>query len=148
MVKKVEAVIFDDRRSTMERVMAETGLSYGTAWRIIHEELHMNKVSACWVPLLLIPLQKQTRHNFSQQNLTLLEQNEDNFFACLVIMDECWVYLYNPETKEMSNEWKHPSSPPPKKVNVQKSAGKVMLLSAVTLLINKKNVINKYYGYV
>ncbi|KAJ7344747.1 hypothetical protein JRQ81_000697 [Phrynocephalus forsythii] len=112
MVKKVEAVILDNRRSTMERVMAETGLSYGTEWRIIHEELHMNKVSARWVPRLLIPLQKQTRHDFSQQNLTLLEQNEDNFFACLITMDECWVYLYDPETKEMSKAWKHPSSPP------------------------------------
>ena len=79
MVKKVEAVILDDRRSTMERVMAETGLSYGSAWRIIHEELHMNKVSARWVPRLLTPLQKQTRHDFSQQNLTLLERNEDDF---------------------------------------------------------------------
>lgn len=58
MVKKVEAVILDDRRSTMERVMAETGLSYGSAWRIINEELHMNKVSARWVPRLLTPLQK------------------------------------------------------------------------------------------
>lgn len=99
MVKKVEAVILDDRRSTMERVMAETGLSYGSAWRIIHEELHMNKVSARWVPRLLTPLQKQTRHDFSQQNLTLLERNEDDFFARLVTMDECWVYLYDPETK-------------------------------------------------
>ncbi|KAJ7341996.1 hypothetical protein JRQ81_008330 [Phrynocephalus forsythii] len=43
MVKKVEAIILDDRRLTMEREMAETGLSYGTVWRIIHEELHMNK---------------------------------------------------------------------------------------------------------
>ena len=111
MVKKVEAVILDDRRSTMERVMAETGLSYGSAWRIIHEELHMNKVSARWVPRLLTPLQKQTRHDFSQQNLTLLERNEDDFFARLVTMDEGWVYLYDPETKEMSKEWKHPSSP-------------------------------------
>ena len=63
MVTKVEAVILDDRRSTLERVMAETGLSYGSAWRIIHEELHMNKVSARWVPRLLTPLQKQTRHD-------------------------------------------------------------------------------------
>ncbi|KAJ7317457.1 hypothetical protein JRQ81_003619 [Phrynocephalus forsythii] len=43
MVKKVEAVILDNRRSTMERVMAETGLSYGTAW-IVHEKLHMIRV--------------------------------------------------------------------------------------------------------
>ncbi|KAJ7341856.1 hypothetical protein JRQ81_007474 [Phrynocephalus forsythii] len=66
MVKKAEAVILDDRRSTMERVMAETGLSYGTVWRIIHKELHMNKVSAHWVPHLLTPLQKQTHYDFSQ----------------------------------------------------------------------------------
>ncbi|KAJ7338369.1 hypothetical protein JRQ81_011528 [Phrynocephalus forsythii] len=43
MVKKVESVTLDDRRLTMERVMAKTGLSCGTAWRIIHEELHINK---------------------------------------------------------------------------------------------------------
>ncbi|KAJ7324457.1 hypothetical protein JRQ81_017477 [Phrynocephalus forsythii] len=93
MVNKVEAVILNDRRSTMERVMAETGLSYGTVWRIIHKELHMNKVSACWVPCLLTPLEKQTCHDFSQQNLTLLERNEDKFFARLITMDKCWVYL-------------------------------------------------------
>ncbi|KAJ7344583.1 hypothetical protein JRQ81_000533, partial [Phrynocephalus forsythii] len=87
-------------------------------------ELQMNKVSACWVPHLLIPLQKQTRHDIFQQNLTLLEQNEDFFFARLVTMDECWVYLYDLETKEMSKEWKHPSFPTPKKAKVQKSAGK------------------------
>ncbi|KAJ7316636.1 hypothetical protein JRQ81_002798 [Phrynocephalus forsythii] len=122
LVKKMEAVIFDNRRSTMERVMPETGLSYGTAWRIIHEEPHMNKVSARWVPRLLIPLQKQTRHDFSQQNLTLLERNEDNFFARLVTMDECWVYLYNPETKEMSKELKHP--PPPRRRRSRNLSGR------------------------
>ncbi|KAJ7316258.1 hypothetical protein JRQ81_002420, partial [Phrynocephalus forsythii] len=113
MVKKVEAVILDKRRSTMERVIVETGLSYGSVWRIIHEELHMIKVCAFWVPCSLTALQKQTRHDFSQQNLTLLElqKNEDNFFARFITMDECWVYLYNPESKEMSKEWKHPSPP-------------------------------------
>jgi histone-lysine N-methyltransferase SETMAR len=42
-------------------------------------------------------------------------------------MDECWIYLYDPETKEMSKQWKHTTSPPPRKAKVQKSAGKVML---------------------
>jgi hypothetical protein len=42
-------------------------------------------------------------------------------------MDECWVYLYDPETKNQSKEWKHTSSPPPKKAKVQTSTGKVML---------------------
>lgn len=66
MVKKVEAVIFDDRRSTMERVMVEIGLSPGTACMNIHEKLHVNVVSASW----LTP-----RYNFSQKNLVPLERN-------------------------------------------------------------------------
>ena len=61
------------------------------------------------------------------QNLTLLEEDEESFFGRLVTMDECWVYLYDPETKEMSKEWKHSTSPPPKNAKVQKSRGKVML---------------------
>lgn len=48
----------------------------------------------------------QTRHDFSQKNLTLFERNEDEYFARLVTMDESWVYLYDPETKEMSKECK------------------------------------------
>ncbi|KAJ7326981.1 hypothetical protein JRQ81_016740 [Phrynocephalus forsythii] len=115
MVKKVGVVILDDRRSTMERVVVETGLSYGAAWRIIHEELHMNKVFAHWVPCLLTPLQKQTHHDFSQQNLPHLEWNEDNLFVHLITMDKCWVYPYNPDIKEMIKEWKHPFSPLPRR---------------------------------
>lgn len=64
MVEKVEAFILDDRRSTMEGVMVEVGLSYGSVWRVIHEELHMSKASTRWVPRLLTSLRKQTRHDF------------------------------------------------------------------------------------
>ncbi|KAJ7335737.1 hypothetical protein JRQ81_013678 [Phrynocephalus forsythii] len=125
--------------------MVETGLSYGTAWRIIHEELHMNKVSACWVPRLLTPLQKQTRHDFSQQHLTLLEQNEDFFFACLITMGECWVYIYDPETKEMSKEWKHPSCPPSKKAKVQKSGPGSRGVILTDYLLKGKTLNSDYY---
>ena len=126
-VKKVEDLILADRRVTIQTIIQETGLSSGSVRKIIHEELHMSKVSARWVPRLLTPLQREMRRDLSRQNLTLLEQDEDNFFGRLVTMDECWVYLYDPETKEMSKEWKHSKSPPPKKAKVQKSAGKVML---------------------
>jgi hypothetical protein len=37
------------------------------------------------------------------------------FFDRLITMDECWVYHYDPETKETSKQWKHEDSPPPKK---------------------------------
>ena len=103
-VKKVEDLILADRRVTIQTIMRETGLSFGSVQKIIHEELHMTKVSARWVPRLLTPLQRKTRHDLSMQNLTLLDEDEESFFGRLVTMDECWVYLYDPETKEMSKE--------------------------------------------
>ncbi|KAJ7341216.1 hypothetical protein JRQ81_005068 [Phrynocephalus forsythii] len=127
MLKKVEAAILDDRRSTMERVMAETGLSYGTAWRIIHEELHMNKVSARWVARLLTPLQKQTRHDFSQQNLTLLEWNEEFFFFCSSRHYGRVLGIPLRSGDQRNEQGVETSIPPPKKAKVHKSAGKVVL---------------------
>ncbi|XP_063775485.1 phospholipase B1, membrane-associated-like [Pseudophryne corroboree] len=43
-------------------------------------------------------------------DLDTVKKDEENFFACLMNMDECWVYLYDPKTKEMSKEWKHTPS--------------------------------------
>ena len=42
--------------------------------------------------------------------------------------DKTWLYHYDPETKQQSVEWRHSSSPRPKKFQVQKSAGKVLAL--------------------
>ena len=49
----VEAVILDDRRSTMVKIEAETGFSHGTVQRILEEDLGLVKKSAHWVPRLL-----------------------------------------------------------------------------------------------
>lgn len=43
-----------------------------------------------------------------------------------VTVDETWVHYYQPETKQQSKQWKHVSSPPPKKAKSSPSAGKVM----------------------
>jgi len=42
-------------------------------------------------------------------------------------MDETWLYRCDPETKQQSMEWWHSSSPHPKKFQVQKFAGKVLV---------------------
>ena len=41
-------------------------------------------------------------------------------------MDETWVHHFEPETKEQSKQWKHSSSPAPRKAKTVSSAGKVM----------------------
>ena len=45
----------------------------------------------------------------------------------MVTIEENWSYHYDPETKQQSMEWRHSGSPrPPKKIRVQKSAGKAI----------------------
>ena len=47
--------------------------------------------------------------------------------------DESWVYGYDPETKQMSSEWKTASSPRPKKARQVKSNAKTMLIEFIDI---------------
>jgi hypothetical protein len=67
-------------------------------------------------------------------------------------MDETWLCHYDPETKQQIVEWWHSSSLHPKKLRMQKSAGKVLALifwdQDGTLLIDylpKGQTINAEY---
>jgi len=86
----------------------------------------MSKVSARWVPRMLSPFQKDTRRQCCQENLELLTEDPEYFFQRLVTGDKTWVYHRDPESKMESMQWKHKTSPTPKKFRVEKSARKVM----------------------
>ena len=53
MVAKVKTVLGIDRRSTVEHVAEEVGISVGTAHSTMTEQLEMRKLVAKWVPHLL-----------------------------------------------------------------------------------------------
>ncbi|GFT13633.1 hypothetical protein TNCV_3831061 [Trichonephila clavipes] len=42
---------------------------------------------------------------------------------------ETWLYYYDPTIRLQSSEWKHPSSPTPKKAKTVKSAGRAMTIN-------------------
>ena len=105
-------MILSDRCITIDAIV------HGSVFNIIHDELHMTKVAARWVPQLLTPVQKQQRMDVAKKLLQLCQDEKVEFFDHLIMIDECWVYHYDPETKEMSKQWKHADSP---------SSGKVML---------------------
>lgn len=94
---------------------------------ILHNNLHMTKVAARWVPRLLTPVQKDMQKQAAAKMLKLCESDPDDFFERLITMDECWVHNYDPETKLQNKQWKHGNSPAPKKAKVVPSSGKVML---------------------
>ena len=53
-------------------------------------------------------------------------RDPNDFLSRLVIMDETWLYHYDPETKQQSIEWRHSGSPRPKKFREQKYVGIVL----------------------
>ena len=74
----------------------------------------------------LTPDQKLTRLVMSEANLARFEAEPDRFVERFLTQDECWVHHFEPETKMQSMQWKHSTSPAPKKAKVVSSAGKVM----------------------
>ncbi|GFT84563.1 HTH_48 domain-containing protein [Trichonephila clavipes] len=67
--------------------------------------------------------QKELRMGLALQHL-FRYQEDPAFTKRIVTGDETWCHHYEPETKRDSMQWKHASSPHPKKLRVVKSAGK------------------------
>lgn len=53
----------------------------------------------------------------------------DNYFLNMIVTaDETWCFLYDPQTKRQSVEWKTKTSPKRKSFRMDKRKGKVMLV--------------------
>ena len=85
----------------------------------------MRKLTARWVPKSLSDEQMATRASVCSALLKHF-RSKDDFLLRLVIVDETWVYYYEPENKAQSRQWVGPGSPRPKRFKTQPSAGKVM----------------------
>ena len=70
---------------------------------------------------------KERRVDACQELVRQYEADGEAVLQHVVTGDESWVHFYEPERKQQSMEWRHTSSPKPKKVQTQRSAGKVML---------------------
>lgn len=126
-VEAVEDFIMRDRRVSVRHIAAAMDMSIGSVETIIHDQLHMSKVSARWVPRMLTPEQRQVRKETSLEILNLFNEDSEDFLNRLVTQDETWVPHFDPETKAESRQWKHSDSPPPRKFKVSKSARKILV---------------------
>src|SRR3954464_12027053 len=79
-----------------------------------------------WVPKMLTEQHKQERVSACQQLLDSFSAEGETFLERIVTGDETWVHHYTLETRRSSMQWKHVTSPSPRKFRVQRSAGKGM----------------------
>lgn len=126
-VEKINILIREDRRRTIDQLCEMSGLSWSSIQRILSEDLNMRRIAAKFVPRLLTDDQRERR---LQASLELRNQlNEDpDFFHKVITGDESWCYGYDPETKQQSSQWKTPSSPRSKKARQVKSNIKTLLI--------------------
>jgi len=84
-------------------------------------------VSAKFVPRVLTGEQKQQHLPISLE-LRDCATSDSSFLGNVIMVDETWVYGYDPETRVQSSQWKSPSSPRVKKVHQSRSNIKVMIV--------------------
>jgi len=140
-IAAVEAIVMENRRVTQNDIAACSKISHDSAHHIVHDVLQFHKVSARWVPRQLTPELRERRADACEEILRRFEREGDGFLARIVTGDETWVHFHQPETKRASKEWRHSSSPKPKKFRTEPSAGKVIL----TLFWDEKCVILERY---
>ena len=116
-------------------------MSHGSAYHIVHDVLQFHKVTARWVEHQLTAELKERRVDACQELMKCFEAEGDGLLGRTVTGDETWVHYHQPETKKVSKEWHHTSSPKPKKFCTRPSAGKVML----TLFLDDQGVILEHY---
>ena len=121
-------MVHTDRRSTIRTMADQLGMDRESVRSILVESLRMRKVCAKMVPRLLSDNQKTGRLDVCQDILQQLQTNA-TLLEKVITGDESWIFEYDPETKRQSCQWKFPGSPRPKKVRMQKSQVKVMLIS-------------------
>ena len=94
--------MLEDRRLTVQEIVAEVGISTGSVHSILTEDLNLQRVSSKFVPKLLTEQQKEPQKEISEDMLDLANHDPE-FIKTIITGDETWVYGYDPETKFQSS---------------------------------------------
>ncbi len=98
----------------MRQLAAEHNISTGSAHRILRDDLQLSKKAPKFIPRILTADQKRRRIALTHENL---KRCEDPLFLWGVIMgDESWFSVLEPEQKHQSLQWIEHRALCPKKV--------------------------------
>lgn len=125
-IARVREIIRSDRRQTIDDVANVVGISHGSCHAILADELNMHRVCHHMVPRMLTEDQCDDRATVSGELIDMIDQ-DPGVLNRIITGDETWCYLYDPQSKRQSSEWKSPRSPRKQKFRADRSKGKVML---------------------
>ncbi|GFG32800.1 hypothetical protein Cfor_06313 [Coptotermes formosanus] len=134
-IRHIEEELLSDRRLKLKEISVRLEIPKTTVIQIIHEHLHMKKVSARWVPRLLSSVQKEHRLTCCQKLLELCRRNQKQVLESIVTGDETMVLYYDPLSKRESMEWRKPGEASPRKAKVTQSAKKIIFWDCRGILL-------------
>jgi hypothetical protein len=107
-VQRVEGLIRADRRITIDSVATVLGCSHGLAYSIMHDRLTFRKACERWVRRELKNREKKKRMGLSLEHLLRCADEGEYMLNRFVTGDESWVHHYQPESKRVLMQRKHP----------------------------------------
>ena len=134
----VDCMIRSNRRVKQSVIANEVGISKERVHHIVTHLLRYCKVSARWVPRQLSLEMKTQRKERCIHLLKRYNKEGEAFLERVVTGDESWVHQFDPESKVQSMEYRHKTSPSPRKFKVIASARKVIL----TIFWDMKGVVH------
>jgi len=140
MTERVRQIICRDHRCTIDEVSMLVGISHGTCHKILTEDLKMRHVASKFIPRFLSVDQKQQWLDVCLDHKENAA-NDPSFLSNVIMGDETRVYVYDPETKTQSSQWKSVGSPRPKKAKQVKSNIKSMLIC----FFDQKGIVHKEF---
>ena len=127
-VQLLATLLDADCRWTVHELAAEVGVCHKTVCHILHDILGylqtFSTLDTQWKlwGATMAPLCSHT------ELVDWYQRKGNDFLGWNVAMDKTWACSYKSNLKRQSNEWKHPSSPRPKKVHPTQCAVKVMFI--------------------
>ena len=88
MIEKIHDMVMDVKRLKVCEIAKAVGISNDRVHNIFHEHLRLKKLSARWVPRLLILDQKPKRLRCSKSKLVLLRRSQGKFLRRFINVDE------------------------------------------------------------
>jgi len=127
LIAKVRKRIQEERCVTVRLMADEFDVNRETIRKILLEDLGKRKVATRFVPHALSDDQRHERVQYAKNIIKTALRNK-NFLNLIVAEDETWYFCHDLTTKSQIAEWKSPASPKAKKVRLQKSKVKTMLV--------------------
>ena len=105
-IAAVKIVVEQDAWLSVKDIASCTGISEGSVQTILKKHLDLRKVCARWVPHLLTEEQKTQRLKCTRELLKTYKGCNSRVISNLLIGDETWVHMFEPQRRADNKQWK------------------------------------------